>query len=926
MQQYFRHKDAYGDCLLFYRMGDFYELFFDDAVKAAGILDIALTKRGKHADQDIPMCGVPVHAAELYLQKLIASGLNVAICEQMETPEEAKKRGAKEVVRRDVVRIVTPGTVTEEALLAPGQALYLAALHYTPSPSGGGSGWGLAEARPSQAPHPASPRRGEEKSALAWLELSTGEFVTSETSLASLPALLARVAPRELLLTQGAYEKLHAEPWFAEWRTRATIRADALFDHRKGERVLRAHFCVDDLAAFGAFTGPELSAMGALMDYVQLTQMEAAARLDPPKKESPESHLQMDAATRRNLELTQTLSGERKGTLLSTLDRTLTAAGGRTLAAWLSAPLRRRDIIAARQDAVAYARADASWRTKIRDALAKVPDMERALGRLSLGRGGPRDLQMLGTGLAQSIALSDLLRAPALPSLLMEVRDALTGHHELADTLERALMNEVPLKAADGNFVASDWRADLAEYRTLRDESKRVLTLMEARLKKETDIGSLKIKHNNVLGYFIEITQIHEKKVPPTFIHRQGLAGSLRYSTPELNDIARKIEEAADRALKLELEVFGELVAQVLKQGGPIVATARALASLDALAALAERAEEGGWVRPQIAEDGGFAVEQGRHPVVEAALRRTHGEFIVNDCVMDEFLKTSPLRGEVGANAPGEGDSAGDNTPRRLTPTPTLPPQGGGRLWLLTGPNMGGKSTFLRQQAMLVILAQMGSCVPAKRAGIGLVDKLFCRVGAADDLARGQSTFMVEMVETASILNQATPASFVILDEIGRGTATYDGVSIAWAVAEHLHNVTQCRASSPRITTSSPSSRRRCRTSRTTRRRSRNTVDKLIFMHTIAPGKADKSYGIHVAALAGMPKPVLARSRALLKLLESGHSITEKPLREELPLFAHATPPAESKLAERLANVEPDKMTPMEGLQLVAELKKLAEE
>ncbi len=853
MQQYFIHKEKYGDCLLFYRMGDFYELFFDDAVKASGILDIALTKRGKHAGDDIPMCGVPVHAAEMYLQKLIVSGIKIAICEQMETPEEAKKRGYKEVVRRDVVRIVTPGTITEEALLPREQSQYLAALHVM-----------------------------GDIAALAWLELSTGELIASETSAQGLPALLARVSPRELLIAQHTYESLGGTPWFHEWRDISAIRADSQFDARKAERALTQHYRVGDLSAFGAFSRAELGALGALLDYIQLTQLEAAARLDPPKQESQDASLQMDAATRRNLELTSTLTGERKGSLLHTLDRSVTAPASRMLSSWLAAPSREVSVIEARQEAVSWCHTQTNLRDQLRIALRSVPDMERAIGRLSLKRGGPRDLQLIGAGLGQAVVIGEMLRSQQMPETLNLLREALGGHSHLAESLTEALMAEVPVRAVDGNFIRSDYRDDLAEWRRLRDESKRILTVMEAKLKKDTDIGSLKIKHNNMLGYFIEITAIHEKKVPETFIRRQGLAGSLRYSTPELNDIARKIEDAGTKSLQLELMIFEELVAEVLRSAGPIVKTARALAELDVYNALAERAEEGGWARPKLVSEPVFEVSAGRHPVVEAALRRNHQEFIANDCTM--------------------GDAA--------------------RLWLITGPNMGGKSTFLRQQAMLVILAQIGSYVPAKLATIGLVDKLFCRVGAADDLARGQSTFMVEMVETASILNQATPESFVILDEIGRGTATYDGVSIAWAVAEHLHNITQCRAlfathfhELTELATSLPRLKNYHATAK-------EYQGQLVFLHTITEGFADKSYGIHVAALAGMPKPVLIRARALLKTLESGHSITEKNITPDLPLFTQIAPAA-NKMAERLESVDVDGISPREALDILAELKVL---
>ncbi len=861
MRQYFEIKSRYPECLLFYRMGDFYELFFEDAVTASSILDIALTKRGKHAGDEIPMCGVPVHAAEAYLPKLIASGLKIAVCEQMETPEEAKKRGYKEIVKRDVVRIVTPGTITEETLLAPEQAHYLAALAVQ-----------------------------LDKAAVAWLELTTGEFTTSSCAMAQLPTMLARIQPKELLVTQATYDALSAEPWFIEWRERCSIRPEVQFTPASGERRLAAHFKVASGDSFGEFLPEEFAACGALIDYIQLTQLDASARLDAPKREQSGDYLQMDGATRRNLELTHTLAGARRGSLLHAMDETVTAAGSRALAQWLSAPLRQRNGISERLDAVAWALGNNPLREGLRATLKAIADMERAIGRLALGRGGPRDLLLLATSLTQTNTLHEQLRTMELPTLLMESREALMGHHQLADHLSAALKTEVGVFARDGNFIADGFRADLDEYRRLRDESKRVIAAMEGKLKADTGIPSLKIKHNNVLGYFIEITAIHEKKIPSDFIHRQGLAGALRYTTTELNDIALKIEQAADTALKLELQLFDELRFATLERGKEIVAAARALAVVDCITGLAELASRGGWVRPEMNDSREFRISAGRHPVVEAALRRAHQEFIANDCAM--------------------GEAAGEGT-----------------LHLITGPNMGGKSTFLRQQAILTILAQIGSFVPAKSASIGVVDKLFCRVGAADDLARGQSTFMVEMVETASILHQATSQSLVVLDEIGRGTATYDGVSIAWAVAEHLHNITKCRAlfathyheltalaqTLPRLKNFHASAKEH--------------NGKLIFLHTIREGFADKSYGIHVAALAGLPKQVLTRARELLTVLESGHSLTEREAATELPLFTTLNINSNNKknndkdaLTERLLSIDVNRITPLEALSLLNEM------
>ena len=865
MQQYFKVKAAHPDYLLFYRMGDFYELFFDDAVTAASILDIALTKRGKHAGDDIKMCGVPVHAAEGYLQKLIASGHKIAICEQMETPEEAKKRGYKAIVNREVVRLVTPGTITEEALLSSSQAHYLACLDVSRN----------------------------NIAALAWLDLSTGEFTTSTTTLASLPALLARLNPRELLIAEGAFAQFVAENWFQEWRSICTARPDVLFDARKAERNIQNHFQRPAGLAMD-FSSEEITACGVLLDYVNLTQLQAAARLDFPRQEPIAGLMQMDAATRRNLELTLTLSGTRHGSLLATIDRTVTSAGARLLHQYVSSPMCDLQAIADRADAIEYCIEHRTQREEWRTHLKSISDMERAVGRLSLGRGGPRDLLLLARSLTEANALHEKIRNVTLPPLLDAARAALMGHHSLADKLTHALLPDAPLLARDGNFIAAGYRADLDEWRQLRDESRRIIAVMEQKLKADTGITSLKIKHNNVIGYFIEITAIHEKKIPANFIHRQGLAGSLRYSTPELAETAQKILQANEKSLQLELLVYQELVTEILAVSSAIIAAARALAQIDLLTGLAERAEEGAWVRPRMVSQPVLDIRGGRHPVVEAARRAQHQEFIANDCALDDM----------------------------------------GRIWLITGPNMGGKSTFLRQQAVLSLLAHIGSFVPATSATIGLVDKLFCRVGAADDLARGQSTFMVEMVETASILHQATAQSLVVLDEIGRGTATYDGLSIAWAVAEHLHSDIQARAlfaTHYHELTALSESLPRLKNYHASAKEYKGT---LVFMHTITAGFADKSYGIQVAALAGLPRAVLARARQLLQTLESGQSLAVHHPVDELPLWgaskssaassnnSHA-PSVSDAIAERLASIDVDGLTPREALNILAELKAL---
>jgi DNA mismatch repair protein MutS len=866
MQQYFTIKADHPDCLLFFRMGDFYELFFKDAEIASAILDIALTKRGKHGGEDIKMCGVPVHAADNYLERLIASGHKIAICEQLESPEDAKKRGYKSVIKRGVIRIVTPGTVTEETLLAPAESYFLAALRL----------------------------EGQGDAAIAWLELSTGRFWCLCTERAMVTTELARIQPRELLLSDTDFASLRSERWFEDYAPRATVLPDLLMDARRTEAALRQHYGLESLAGLGLPSPLITNACGVLVHYLAQTQMAALPRLDKPRLEVISDHLLMDAATRRNLELCATLSGERRGSVLATLDKTVTAAGGRLLQQWLHAPLTKKSAIEMRQQAIGWLVEQDVWRGRIRSSLRAMGDAERVLSRLALGRGGPRDLLTLRQTLTAYRQLrEDWLTGnfgTGLPPILTQSFAAFGGHETLADRLARALKDEVPYLARDGNFVAAGFRADLDEYRILRDDSKRLLMVMEQELKAATDIPSLKVKHNQVLGYFIEITPIHEKKVPADFIQRQSLSGALRYSTRALNEAARRIEESADKMLKLELLVYEELVQSILAQTEPILAAARSVAQLDVFVSFADIAASGDWVLPTLSDDGVFEVTAGRHPVVEIALMRQHREFIANDC--------------------GLNDAA--------------------RLWLITGPNMGGKSTFLRQQALILILAQMGSFVPAKAARIGIADKLFCRVGASDDLGRGQSTFMVEMVETAAILNQATPESFVIMDEIGRGTATYDGVSIAWAVAEHLHNATRCRALFAthyhELTDLADSLGALCNYHAAVK----EYQGQVVFLHRLRVGAADKSYGIHVAALAGLPQSVLTRAKSLLQELEANHHLRPNPhaAQASLPLSlaapnSHVTSSAYQQLAERLASIDVDNITPRDALDILWKFKEL---
>jgi len=870
MAQYLALKAAHADYLLFYRMGDFYELFFADAAKAAEALDIALTKRGKHAGEDIPMCGVPVHAAESYLEKLIRKGHRVAVCEQVEDPAEAKKRGSKSVVRREVVRLVTPGTLTEDALLEARSANLLVAL--------GRSGADFA---------------------IAAADMSTGEFSVAAVGQAGIATELARLSPRELLVPDALLAQEEFAALFKSLGAALSPLPGSRFDSANGERALKAHYNVQSLDGFGGFSRAELSAAGALTAYLELTQKGAKVALQRIARVSPAHFMGIDAATRRNLELTQTLSGQRGGSLLAQIDRTVTACGARLLGSRLAAPLTDVKTIAARHDAVESFAAKSELRRTTREALKAAPDIARALGRLSVARGGPRDLAALRDGIKAARILRDGLGADApggeALGALDSLAQAIAAASRLSDRLEFLLVDEPPYLARDGGFIRNGAHAPLDELRSLRDESRRVIAGLESRYRQQSGVGQLKIKHNGVLGYFIEVTQQHADKLMTaskdgsgeTFRHRQTMAGAVRFSTDELATLASRISEAAESALALETALFDEMVMLAIAHGAALTAIADALGVLDVSAALGELAVAARYVRPRMDNGLSFDIRRGRHPVVEAALQAVHaGPFVPNDC--------------------------------------DLSPNAKGRLWLVTGPNMAGKSTFLRQNALIAILAQMGSFVPAESAHIGIVDRLFSRVGAGDDLAAGRSTFMVEMVETAAILNQATPKSLVILDEIGRGTATYDGLAIAWAAAEHLHEANKSRALFATHYHEMVALCERLDSMAPYTMKVREWNDSIVFLHEVMPGTADRSYGIHVAKLAGLPEAVVLRAEEVLRALEEGRE-GHKPLAriDDLPLFGASAPvPKGSAVEDALQAIEPDTLSPKQALEILYDLKR----
>ena len=851
MAQYHRLKAEAGDALLFYRMGDFFELFFDDAKAAATCLDIALTKRGADGGEPVPMCGVPVHAAESYLARLIRAGHRVAIAEQTESPAEARKaRGSKALVERAIIRLVTPGTLTEETLLDGSTTNWLAAV------ARAGEEWGIAAA-----------------------DISTGRFELVACGPGELQAELARLSPAETI----AGEKV------------AGIAAGAGkggFDSIAGERALKERFGVATLDGFGSPGRAELAAAGGLLAYLGATQKEAVAFLAAPKRIARASHMAIDAATRDSLEICRTQTGSVAGSLLGCVDRCVTAPGRRLLGADLSAPLTDPRAIEARLALVQWLHDEPIRRARVRDALKAMPDIGRALGRLVADRGSPRDLALLRDGLLASASLkAELEQQTECPDLLASLLPELGGHAALTDKLAAALVEAPQLDLSKGGYIAEGYDAALDALRSASQDGRRAIAALEARYRDATGVATLRIRHNAVLGYHIEVSAKNADRLmaPDSgFTHRQTLAGVVRFNSTDLHSEASRVVEAGAHALAAEAAHFEELSALAVSAAPRIGSTADAIARIDVAASHAERAAQGGWCLPHLTDEPCLELEGARHPVVEEALRVEGERFVANDCSL------------------GTSD----------------------RLWLITGPNMGGKSTFLRQVAIAALLAQAGSYVPASNARIGIVDKLFSRVGAADNLARGRSTFMVEMVETAAILAQATPQSLVILDEIGRGTSTYDGLAIAWAVVEAMHD--QVRARTLFATHYHELTRLADRLDALSLHhvRAREWKGDLVLLHEVGDGPADRSYGIAVAKLAGLPPLVLARAKAVLAKLEAGRDATGGIAAglDDLPLFANQQldAPASDPLADALAALDPDIMTPREALESLYALKRLA--
>jgi len=877
MAQYLEIKNAHKDYLLFYRMGDFYELFFDDAVVASKALDIALTKRGKHEDADIPMCGVPFHAYENYLARLIRQGYKVAICEQTEDPKEAKKRGYKAVVRREVVRLVTPGTLTEDNLLDAKRNNFLLAV-----------------------------AKQQGRLGLAWLDVSTGDFYTQEICPDGkkeenlLGMALSRLNPVEIIISDTHLQTPDIFQLLNEYREKLTVLPQARFNSENARLRLQKVFGVETLDAFGNFSRSEITAAGVLLDYLENTQRGQMPLIEKPHKIFENQVMEIDASTRRSLELLDSLGGDKNTSLLSVIDRTVTGIGGRLLAGRLASPLVDIREINRRLDIIEFFMNYHSIRNELRETLHTCPDLERAISRLGVGRGGPRDLDNIKTALSLVPKIKNLLLSyetvseqmlGEIPDSLRKIIDGLGIYARLVDNLSRALSDNLPLLARDGGFIREGYYPTLDEIKLLKEDSHKLILELQNKYATSTGISHLKIKYNNVIGYFIEVPSKHSTEMldKVEFIHRQSVLNAARFTTVELSELENKIRGAADKALAIELEIFDNLVQEIMLAADDIQRTAKSLGELDVGAALADLALEKHYCRPLVDESLDFEVENGRHPVVEYALEREHsGNFVGNNCKLGEQ----------------------------------------NYIWLLTGPNMAGKSTFLRQNAIIAVMAQMGSFVPADKAHIGVINKIFSRVGASDDLARGRSTFMVEMVETAGILNQADERSFVILDEIGRGTATFDGLSIAWAVVEHLHEVNKCRALFATHYHELTSLVSKLNSMTLHCMKIKEFKEEVIFMHEVIDGAADRSYGIHVAKLAGLPKVVVKRSEQVLDSLENSNKNRNiVKLADDLPLFAAvraetvAKEEKKSPALSALENINPDDLSPKAALEKLYELK-----
>jgi DNA mismatch repair protein MutS len=846
MRQYHAVKQQVPGALLMFRLGDFYELFFEDAVTAARELEITLTSRNKEKGAAIPMCGVPYHSAEGYIARLIGRGYRVAICDQMEEAGAGRK-----LVRREVTRIVTPGTATDAHLLRSHENNYLAAVS-----------------------------RNGTRAGLAYVDVSTGEFRATEVDLPELPGLLESVGPREVLIAGEAplFPSSEAKRWLV------TELEDWVFSSDYSDRVLRDHFRLHSLDGFGLADKPNaVAAAGAVLHYLKDTQRAALDHLDPPRHFDRAGSMVLDAVTVRNLELLEPLftsaaSSDADATLIGILDRTATGMGGRLLRQRLLRPSIDRDEIEARLDAVEDFVRETIFRAALRERLASILDIERLVAKMTIGSAGPRDLLALGRSLDQVPQLGRAATNATHP-LSGRLRDAIARLDpvpEASGAILAALADTPPVVIGEGQTIRPGFDTELDELRDLSHNSKQFIARIEMRERERTSIASLKVRFNNVFGYYIEISKANLHLAPADYERKQTLVNAERFTTPELKEYERKVLAAEEKILEIEKRIFAEVRKKAADRAQAIRATAAAVADLDVFAALAQVAAESRYSRPRFSESE-MRIAAGRHPVIEKIAGEEAGRFIPNDLYLNDSND---------------------------------------RLAIITGPNMGGKSTYLRQAALIAIMAQAGSWVPADSALLPITDRIFTRIGASDNLARGRSTFMVEMTETAVILNTATPNSFIILDEIGRGTATYDGLSLAWAVVEHIATVTRARTLFATHYHELTELSERLEGVRNLQVAVKEAGDHIVFLHRIEPGKADRSYGIEVARLAGLPSSVVQRAREIL------HSHEPRDTRPAGPIQIRLFEPQTDDVKQRIRSLNLDEMRPIEALRFLEDLQK----
>ena len=884
-RQYLDIKSEYAEYILFYRVGDFYELFFDDAIKASKALDILLTKKGSYKGEPIPMCGVPYHAYESYLAKLIKQGFKVAICEQMETPEEAKKRGgSKALVERKVVRLVTPGTLTEDHILDARKNNYLVCCV-----------------------------QNEKNYGFAWVDLSTGDFFTRNIDFNIgeqadvLQSFLSYIDAEEIVVSDLSLRDSSIFNVLRHYQQKLTVLPQARFNLISSQKMLEKFYHIQTVEAFGSFSKHEIIAAGIALDYIEATQKGKLPQLKHPVQYNQSKILELDAATRQSLEVIKTSNADKRYTLLNTINRTITPVGSRLLNYRLANPSVDIDVINQRLNMIDFFIKAPKIRKTIREYFQQIADVEKIIARMSLNRCPPNELFQLGITLSYIPKIKNLInnietydlsleKVPdEIDTLLKSLADFSVLVTEIGDALNE--YDDLPTKTNIGGFIRPGYNATLDQLHELKTNQKTAVNELEKKYIDETGIQNLRIRSTSILGYFIEVPAKMAKDMIqlPQFLHRQSVLNAARFTTVELNEMEQEINSADDKALALEFSLYDNLIDKTLCVTTDIYNAAQVFAELDIASSLADLAVEKKYCRPIIDNSHDFIIKDGRHPVVEKSIEKSfEGTFVGNDCNLNN----------------------NDN-----------------RIWLLTGPNMAGKSTFLRQNAIIILLAQMGSYVPCSYAKIGVVDKIFSRVGASDDLSRGRSTFMVEMVETAAILNQATERSFVILDEIGRGTATYDGLSIAWAVVEHLHEINKCRTLFAthyhELTVLSNKLKQlslHCM-------KIKEFNDNVIFLHQVINGAADRSYGIHVAKLAGIPKLTISRAEQILQSLEQNPNRTSiNDIENDLPLFAalKKQDKKEEKISEKpnpiidmINAIEPDSLTPKDALDKLYELKKI---